>query len=140
MENMKLRKFKSSDLNGLMSVWERAQILAHPFLSDDFIEKERFNIPNVYISLADIFISEYNGCVIGFISMLDNEIGGLFVDPDFHGLGVGTALVDKVCKIHTKLIVEVFENNTIGRRFYAKYGFKEIEKSFIQSPNKICLG
>ena len=130
MGNIKLRKFKTSDLNELMTVWENASKLAHSFLPEEFHEKERYNIPNVYIPIADTLVAENNGQVIGFISMIDNEIGGLFVEPDFHGIGVGTALVDKVCELHTNLIVEVFENNTIGRGFYTKYGFKLTDKKF----------
>ncbi len=130
MNNIKLRKFKTSDLNELMTVWESASVLAHSFLPEEFLEKERYNIPNVYIPIADTLVAESSGHVIGFISMIDNEIGGLFIEPDFHGIGVGTALVDKVRDLHTNLIVEVFENNTIGRRFYTKYGFKFIGKKF----------
>ncbi|MCK5759395.1 MAG: GNAT family N-acetyltransferase [Clostridiales bacterium] len=130
MENIKFRKFENADLNELMAVWENAQILAHPFLPEVFLEKERYNIPNIYIPLADTLVAENSGHVIGFISMINNEIGGLFVEPDFHGIGVGTALVDMVRELHTNLTVEVFEKNTIGRSFYAKYGFKLIGKNF----------
>lgn len=130
MENIKLRKFKNSDLVELMAVWEKAQSLAHPFLTIEFIEKTRFEIPNVYIPFALTFVAEKNSHVIGFISMIENEIGGLFVDPKFHGLGVGTALVDKGRGNYANLRVEVFENNAIGRGFYTKYGFKFTEKKF----------
>ena len=130
MGNIKLRKFKNSDLDEVMSVWENAQSLAHPFLTTEFIEKTRFEIPNVYIPFALTFVAENNSHVIGFISMIENEIGGLFVDPNSQGFGIGTALVDKGRGNYSSLIVEVFENNVIGRGFYKKYGFKFIEMKF----------
>ena len=139
MENVKLRKFKNSDLNELMTVWENAATLAHSFLSEEFLEKERYNIPNVYIPLADTLVAENSGHVIGFISMIDNEIGGLFVNPDFHGMGVGTALVNKVFEIHNKLTVDVFEDNTIGRHFYTHYGFGLVSKAFHSDSGRTVL-
>ncbi len=139
MEKIELRKFKNSDLESILSVWENASKLAHSFLSEDFFEKERYNIPNIYIPNADTLVAEIEGHVIGFISMIGNEIGGLFVDPEFHGIGVGTALVDKACEIHCNLIVEVFEDNIIGRRFYTKYGFKIIDKKFHSESGKTMI-
>ncbi|MCD6321428.1 MAG: GNAT family N-acetyltransferase [Clostridiales bacterium] len=103
---IELRKFKNSDLGSILSVWENASKLAHSFLSEEFFEKERYNIPNIYIPNADTLVAENEGNVIGFISMIDNEIGGLFVDPEFHGVGVGTSLVDKVREIHCMSIPE----------------------------------
>ncbi len=139
MKNIKLREFKNSDLGSILSVWENASKLAHSFLSEEFFEKERYNIPNIYIPNADTLVAENEGNVIGFISMINNEIGGLFVDPEFHGVGVGTSLVDKVREIHCNLIVEVFEDNTIGRRFYTSYGFKIIDKIFHSGSGKTMI-
>ncbi len=139
MKNIKLREFKNSDLGSILSVWENASKLAHSFLSEEFFEKERYNIPNIYIPNADTLVAENEGNVIGFISMINNEIGGLFVDPEFHGVGVGTSLVDKVREIHCNLIVEVFEDNTIGRRFYTSYGFKIIDKIFHSESGKTMI-
>ena len=35
------------------------------------------------------------GQIVGFISMLKNEIGGLFVKPDCHLRGIGTPFYEK---------------------------------------------
>ena len=36
--------------------------------------------------------------------------------------------MDKAQELHGDLEVEVFKNNTIGRKFYAQYGFEQLEE------------
>jgi len=107
-----------------VNVWARASALAHPFLSEEFLERERHNIPAVYLPMADTWVWEAGGQVIGFISLLGNEVGALFVDPAFHRSGIGRALMDLARGLRGELEVEVFARNRLGRAFYAKLGFE----------------
>jgi len=133
-----IRKYKDSDLNGVLSSWENASELAHPFLSRDFLDSERNNIANVYLPITDTWVSEHNGEVIGFIALLGNEVGAIFVQPKYHGLGIGRALMDKAQKLHGDLEVEVFEANLIGRKFYSSYGFEPLSESIHEETgNKV---
>jgi putative acetyltransferase len=118
-----IRKYKDSDLEDVLSSWENASRLAHPFLTNDLLESTRKNIPIVLLPKADTWVSEHEGVVIGFICLIGNEVAALFVQPEFHGTGTGRALVDKACELHGDLEVEVFEVNSIGLQFYLKYGF-----------------
>lgn len=118
-----IRKYRECDEEDVLSSWENASRLAHPFLSDDLIEKTRENIPIVLLPKADTWVSEHEGVVIGFICLIGNEVAALFVQPEFHGAGAGRALVDKARDLHGDLEVEVFEINSIGLQFYLKYGF-----------------
>jgi len=121
-----IRKYNLTDLFELLSVWEKASEIAHPFLSAEFLNKERENIPNIYIPSADTWVAEYEGRLVGFLSLIDNEVGGLFTDPEFHGRGVGFALMNKASALHNTLEVEVFKDNTLGLGFYVRYGFKQL--------------
>lgn len=85
----------------------------------------------LYIPNADTWVYEENGEILGFIGMIENEIGGLFVLPTHHSKGIGTQLVNIVRTRHKTLEVEVFKANQIGRAFYDKYGFKTF-KEFVQ--------
>jgi putative acetyltransferase len=98
--------------------------LAHPFLSQDFLDLERHNIPNVYLPKAETWVWEADGHVVGFISLLGNEVGAIFVDPEFHRSGIGRALMDRARAVRGALEVEVFERNLLARAFYAKQGFE----------------
>lgn len=63
-----------------------------PILGSDFVSKVRHNIPHLYLPNADTWVAEHNKEAIGFISLIGNEVGAIFVDAQFHGLGVGKAL------------------------------------------------
>lgn len=107
-------------------VWERASLLAHPFLPRDFLTAERDRIADVHLPATETWVREAGGRVVGFISLLGDEIGGLFVLPDFARRGIGRALVDHARSMRSTLEVEVFAENAIGRTFYAGYGFVPI--------------
>lgn len=121
---MVIRKYRPDDCEGLLTVWARASAVAHPFLSEEFLEQERFNIPNVYLPVTETWVSEADGRVVGFISLLGDEVGALFVDPAFHRSGIGRALLERARSLRGDLEVEVFERNGLGRAFYAKVGFE----------------
>ncbi len=60
------------------------------------------------------------------MALINNEVGALFVEPKFHGNGIGFALMNKAKQIHGEL--EVFEENRIGRKFYSRFAFSELSK------------
>jgi putative acetyltransferase len=120
---VELREYRDCDLDGLLSVWANASKVGHPFLTDDFLDLERKNIPEVYLPSGEAKVALIEEVVVGFTILHGNEVGALFVDPKFHGKGIGQLLIGNALKIYDDLEVEVFKQNTIGRRFYSKYGF-----------------
>ena len=134
-----IRKYVESDLDGVLSSWESASKIAHPFLKEDFLETERYNIPNVYLPNTDTWVAEVNGKVVGFIALMGNEVGAIFLDPEFQGIGIGKCLMDKAQEIHGTLEVEVFTANSIGRKFYDRYGFEFLAESMHEPTNQNVL-
>ena len=130
-----IRKYTNKDNSKIIEIWQQASVLAHPFLEDDFVKKVKKDMKEIYLPNAETWVFEENNIIIGFISMIGNEIGGLFVLPNQHSNGIGTKLVDFIGEIHTELEVEVFKENKIGRAFYDKYGFKKI-KEFLHEETK----
>ena len=124
-----IRPYEARDLLALLAAWENASRLAHAFLDEGFFIEERRLIPELYLPQADTWVAEVDGRVIGFISLLGHEVGGLFVQPAYHRTGAGRALMDKARALHGDLEVEVFEANEIGRRFYHAYGFQPLSRS-----------
>ena len=118
-----IRKHTEKDLERILNIWYHSSTLAHPFLKMDFVEKVKSDMRNLYIPGSETWVYEKDAEIIGFISMIGNEIGGLFVMPDKQGNGIGTQLVNFICENHKNLEVEVFEKNKNGRAFYDQYGF-----------------
>jgi len=125
---MHIRQYRDADLEAVVSTWESATRLAHPFMTEEFLDQERKNLPDLYLPNADTWVIEIGGEVAGFIALIGNEVGAIFVQPDHHGIGAGKALMDKAQGLHGDLEVEVFSSNTIGCQFYTSYGFERYQK------------
>ncbi len=134
-----IRKYKESEIPELMTIWEQAILIAHSFLSTDFNELVKKAMIETYLPNSDTWVLEKDGEVVGFISMIQNEIGGLFVNPSKQSKGVGTALVNHMSQYHSELEVEVFDLNLIGKSFYEKNGFKRIKKYYHEPSNQQVL-
>ncbi|WP_189637780.1 GNAT family N-acetyltransferase [Thalassotalea sp. HSM 43] len=136
---MNIRQYTDADLQAVLDSWEVATRLAHEFMSDEFIAQERSNVANIYLPNTDTWVVEIDSNVVGFIALMGNEVGAIFLQPSFHGNGLGKALMDKARELHEELEVEVFTKNVIGRKFYADYGFKQIEEKHHQPTGQKVL-
>lgn len=124
-----IRKYRENDLEAIMVIWRRASELAHPFLTAEFLAQEAEAIREIHMPKANAWVYEADGMVMGFISLIGNEVGALFVDPAKARTGIGRALMDVAAEMHPMLEVDVFAPNGIGRAFYEHYGFVEIGRS-----------
>jgi putative acetyltransferase len=118
-----IRRYRDDDLEDVLRAWERATALGHPFLPTDFMVDERGRVTEIYLPAAETWVWEAEGRVVGFISLLGDEIGGLFVDPAVGRGGIGRSLVEFAGSTRDALEVRVFAANRVGRAFYEKCGF-----------------
>lgn len=123
-----IRKYLPEDVDEIIEVWRNASQIAHPFLSDEFLEQEENLMRYIYLNEAETIVFELRGKIAGFISMIGNDVGGLFVDPGNQRNGIGNALLDYVRQFYEYLTVDVFKENPIGCSFYLKYGFETVEE------------
>ena len=128
-----IRAYEPSDTEDIVDVWYKASSLAHPFLSDEFQEKEKDNIRKIYLPNTETWVYEDGDRLVGFISMIGTQIGAIFLDPSFHRRGIGKAMLDWVVQKHGDVEVEVFKENEIGRSFYKKMGFR-FQREYIHEP------
>lgn len=131
--------YTDEDLGALLDVWYRASLIAHSFLSAEFLEAERRQIAEDWLPIAETTVAEVDGHIVGFLSLIGNEIGGIFVDPDYQGRGTGRALTDHARRVRPYLELDVFEENAIGRRFYAAYGFVRIDRQIHKESGRYEL-
>ena len=134
-----IRKYKESDVDAVVASWRAASELAHPFLTKAFLDEEEGNVRNVYLKIAETWVTEVDGDVVGFIALVDDEIGGLFLDPDYHGRGLGKDMVDRAVAEKGAMTVEVFKLNSIGRRFYNAYGFEYTDEGLHDPTGQIIV-
>lgn len=99
----------------------------------------RISVAEIYLPNTDTWVVEFDGNVEGFIALMGNEVGAIFLQPKFHGKGAGRALMDKARELHGDLEVEVFEANSIGRRFYSRYGFDYLEEKLHEPTGQKVL-
>ena len=119
-----IRRYSDADCDAVIEIWFAASLVATPFLSRDFLTREREEIRNIWLSKAETWVFESNGDLIGFISLIGNEVGAIFVHPVAQRQGIGRALMDHAASKHDQLFLDVFEDNAVGRGFYDRYGFK----------------
>lgn len=123
-----IRPFTDDDLPALLGAWYRASLVAHPFLSAEFLEAERHQIAHEWLPTSETQVYVVDGRVVGFLSLVANEVGAIFVDPDFQGRGIGRALMDTARDSRPYLELTVFEANSRARAFYDSYGFEVVER------------
>lgn len=93
-------------------------------MPDEYFAHQRYALPTGYIPNSKTWVCTINTKVVGFVSLIGSEVAALFVDPDYHGLGVGRSLLDTVKPLCAQMKLEVFEANTKGLAFYKAYGFR----------------
>lgn len=122
-----IRPYGPSDLSRVLECWYEASLSAHPFLSESFLERERGLIAEQWIPASETTVAEVDGEVAGFLSLVGNEVGAVFVHPTRQRHGCGRELMDDARAKCPFLELDVFEANALGRAFYAAYGFEEID-------------
>lgn len=70
------------------------------------------------------WVAVWDDRVVGFIDLVGNHIGNIFVSPAAQGRGVGRLLIDKVeHETHGDLTLSVFTVNPRARALYERLGF-----------------
>lgn len=127
------------DEDAVVRVWARASALAHPFLGPEQVAAERASLREVYLPRTATWVAEAGGSVVGFLSLHASEIGSLFVDPAYHRLGIGQALLQLARELQPVLDVQVYEANAIGRAFYARTGFELVGSRVQAATGEVLL-
>lgn len=134
-----IRPYENTDLKSVMAIWYNAQEVGHPFLSQKFIEKVKPLMKDKLLPTSKTWVYTDNYFIYGFISMMGNEIGGLFVNPTMQSKGIGSHLLKHILGFNDVLEVEVFDLNHVGKSFYDKHGFKVLGNYTHKETNQKVL-
>mgnify|MGYP001351523956 CR=1 FL=1 len=115
----------------LIDIWYRAVKLTHTFLTDEDIQFYHQMLQSGALKQVEIWL-ELNGNKepSGFIGLDGTKIEMLFVDPDYHKMGIGSRLIKHAETIKgSHLQVDVNEQNDAAYAFYKGLGFVRIGRS-----------
>jgi putative acetyltransferase len=118
-----IRKFIQSDMDSVLHVWLDASIDAHSFIDREFWESNVSAMREIYLPSSEMYVSEDNGSVDGFIALSGESVAALFVSPSSQGKGIGTQLLNKAKEMRSTLDLCVYKENVKSFEFYRKHLF-----------------
>ena len=121
-----LRRYRAEDNQVLSDIWLRASARAHSFFTTEQLAEQRERVSNIYLPDAETWVACEGAVRVGFIGLIDDFIGGLFVDPHHQGAGIGRTLVHHAITLKGQLTLEVYARNSGARTFYERMGFREV--------------
>jgi len=129
--------YREEDHDALVEIWHRAVVHTHTFLEAEDIQFYHQIVRDGALRNVEIWIERSESTPVGFIGLNGTKIEMLFVDPDFHGKGVGTRLIDHAKKIKGgHLQVDVNEQNEGAYVFYKRLGFVRIGRSEVDPSGR----
>ena len=124
-----IRRYDQNDMQDVSNVWCEVAKTAYKCLNNNDIEEIRCDLEQKYMPNAKAWVAEYDGDIIGFISLLDDTVGGLFVLPEYQNMGVGKSLIEHAKKRNGKVSLEVLKESTKLLHFYERCGFSATKES-----------
>ena len=126
----RLREAEESDVAPVADLHRRVGRACLPFLPEVHTPKEdlRYFAERV-IGQAEVRIAEVDGTFVGFSAYRPGWLDHLYVDPDWHGRRIGTALLRDAMAANTVLQLWTFQRNEQARGFYEHHGFREAERT-----------
>ncbi|WP_457582994.1 GNAT family N-acetyltransferase [Ensifer canadensis] len=120
-----IRPYRAEDRDQLAAIWLSASRIGHPFLGEERLLTQLEMVRDTYLPMADNWVAEVDGRPAGFIGLIDSFVGGLFVDPEIHGAGIGRGLIEHAATRLGHLDVSVYADNASAVEFYRRRGFVE---------------
>lgn len=121
-----IRKFRTSDLDAVLHIWQESNMQAHSFISASywagFLPYMRQILPQ-----SDVVIYETNQEIIAFAGLEKDYIAGIFVRADYRSMGIGREMLDYLKQRYPKLSLCVYEKNQRATDFYRREGFEIVE-------------
>lgn len=126
-----IRLSNPQDAPRLIDIWRQAVLATHHFLdARDFTEIEDV-VANQYLPDTVVYtVVDAQDMPLGFMGVTQNHIDTLFIDPDYHGQGIGRILVEYIAALcASDITVSVNEQNPSAIGFYKYMGFQETGRS-----------
>lgn len=117
-----IRKFEQADIGQVMHLWLNGNVEAHPFVPENYWISN-YQMVQEQISQAEVYVSENDGEIQGFIGLADGHIAGIFVGSKYRSKGIGKQLLDYAKERYGALFLNVYQQNKRAVDFYRREGF-----------------
>lgn len=133
-----IERAKQQEYANFLQIWEKAVRSTHHFLSEEDISFYREVVRKEALPHLEVWmIAGEDKQFLGFIGLDKHRIEMLFVDPNSHGRGHGTKLIQFAQERYgNQLLVDVNEQNDGARRFYERYGFGQVGRSELDGSRR----
>ncbi|OKP84332.1 acetyltransferase [Paenibacillus helianthi] len=134
----KIVPYEENYHDNLINIWYKAVCHTHTFLTDEDIEFYHQMLQNGALNEVEIWLElNENEEPTGFIGLDGTKIEMLFVDPKYHGRGIGSRLIKHAKKLKgSNLQVDVNEQNDGAYTFYKRFGFVQIGRSELDGSGR----
>ncbi|MFK4760143.1 acetyltransferase [Microbacterium sp. ZW T5_45] len=124
-ESVRIRPSRGeSEYPTLVAIWRHAVDATHDFLTIGDRNDIESRLSAEYFPAVVLSVAEAGGRPVGFSGVLDGSLEMLFVEPEHHGGGIGTALLRHAIAELQVGTVDVNEQNTSAVRFYQRRDFE----------------
>lgn len=132
-----IRRVTKDDLDRVVQIWLETNIKAHDFISEDYWRENEQAVRGM-LAESELYLYETDSDhkIQGFIGLVDDYIGGIFVQSEAQSRGIGKQMLDYVKQIKSKLTLSVYEKNNRAIKFYQREDFKIIAEGLEEENNE----
>jgi GNAT superfamily N-acetyltransferase len=123
-----LRRAAQADMEAVARLHRHVRKTCLPYLPELHTPQQDLMFFKEHVFPAStIWLAEDEDRLIGFAAWKEDWLDHLYVDPAWHGRGIGSALLTAVREGVDELNLWTFQANTQARRFYERHGFRLVE-------------
>lgn len=128
-----LRRAETDDADALADLYAAARLAAEPMMPPaphTGAQDRAWFADRMATGSHEAWVAERDGELLGYALFTQEWLDHLFLRPDVTGQGIGTHLLDLVKSLRPGgFALWVFESNEGARRFYARHGFVDLERT-----------
>lgn len=121
-----IRSANDDDTQAILDIWLAASIAAHDFVPAEFWRAQLDDMRMRYLPASQAFVYEQEGRVAGFHALSGHTLAALFVQSEWQGRGIGTALLSHARRLRGELTLSVYLANQPSVQFYLAQGFETV--------------
>lgn len=131
-DELLLRPATPQDLPAVADLYLRVREAAVPSMPPQVhtVDEVHAYVGGWDLGRREVWVAERADALLAFLVVEGDWLESLYVAPEAAGEGIGTALLDVAKGLRPGgLCLWVFESNTGARRFYARHGLVELERT-----------